>query len=340
MRKTIVACTATALVIGAGTATASSLISGSQIRNGTLTSADVKNGSLRGADIRKGTITKNRLSPTLRKQLALLTAQSSGGTKVGPQGPKGDPGGNGGKGDKGDAGANGLDSDQPRTVTDGSLRGFTLAPYGDNSTVDGRGTENTAPNGTITFEAPPTPSALGTKAMRMTSKDGDPSTDPDAGRTVVAYAPLPVGTDKPLLRELTTADYESYVAHLGTQPNALDVAMKFEVLKADVGTPSGYTTVVFEPYQNGDPDVAGVWHRHYVRSGKVWSSRTPTSGNCTQAVPCPFDQFITENPDAIVQTAKLVIGQNSGIGWPGFSAFVDDVRLGFDGDFTRYDLGG
>ena len=43
---------------------------------------------------------------------------------------------------------------------------------------------------------------------------------------------------------------------------------------------------------------------------------------------------------AVVQTSKLVIGQNSGAAWPGFDGFVDDVRLGLDGEFTRYDLGG
>jgi hypothetical protein len=52
-----------------------------------------------------------------------------------------------------------------------------------------------------------------------------------------------------------------------------------------------------------------------------------------------MSRFIALNLDARVTTLKLRIGQNSGEGWTGFVGYVDDVRLGFDGDFDRYDLG-
>ena len=105
---------------------------------------------------------------------------------------------------------------------------------------------------------------------------------------------------------------------------------------------SGYTTVVFEPYENSSPEALNEWHGHSFDRGKVWSTQAASSANqsdCTQASPCPFETFAEENPNAIVQAVKLRIGQNSGAGWPGFVGYVDDVRLGF-GPVVRYDLGG
>ena len=105
---------------------------------------------------------------------------------------------------------------------------------------------------------------------------------------------------------------------------------------------SGYTTVVFEPYQNDSPETLNEWHGHSFDRGKVWSTQAASSANpsdCTQADPCPFSTFALENPNAIVQTVKLRIGQNSGDGWPGFVGYVDDFSLGF-GPVVRYDLGG
>jgi hypothetical protein len=95
MRKTLIACVVTALLVGGGTAVASSLITGADIKNGSLTGADIKNGSLTGkdiknrsitrADIKKATITESRLAQGVRAKL-----NKSG--QPGPQGPKGDTG--------------------------------------------------------------------------------------------------------------------------------------------------------------------------------------------------------------------------------------------------------
>lgn len=248
----------------------------------------------------------------------------------GPAGAKGDPGdrgaagGKGDKGDKGDPGqpgANGLDSDQTRVVTATALYGFVLAPKGDNN--------DTTDNGTLGFATPPVAPNLGTKSLELTATTGKP---------VVVYVPLPAGTEKPLLAELTKASYESLVK---SEPqSALDVALQIEVTGSTAKKfPSGYTTVVYEPYQNGSPDVPGVWHRHSFDNGKVWSSQALPSNHCTQAEPCSFHTFVEENPNAVVQTVKFRIGQNSGQGWPGFDGFVDDFSYGF-GPVVRYDFGG
>jgi hypothetical protein len=201
-----------------------------------------------------------------------------------------------------------------------------LAPKGDNG--------DTTDNGTVEFSKPPVPSTLGDSALKFTSSNGKP---------VVAYLPLPSGYDAtkgplPLLGDVTKVSYASLIH---TQPQtALDVGFQFEVVGSSATRfASGYTTVVFEPYQNGSSEKLDEWHRHAVDVSKVWSTQALPSGNCTQAVPCPFRVFREENPNAQVLTAKLRIGQNSGQGWQGFEGYVDDIDFGF-GPVVRYDLGG
>jgi hypothetical protein len=67
-----------------------------------------------------------------------------------------------------------------------------------------------------------------------------------------------------------------------------------------------------------------------------------SDGKCQNSAAggCTIDELVGATPGATIQRARLEIGQNSGAGWPGFDSNTDDVRLGFDGDFLRYDLGG
>lgn len=190
-------------------------------------------------------------------------------------------------------------------------RGVVLAPCGDNSAVDGRGGESTVDDGTLTFAAPPAAAELGTRAARIYTKDGNPATDPDAGRAVVAYLPLRGAA-------------------------ALDIAFKMEVYATGTGM---YRTLVYEPCQNGS-DVIGQWIEHDVLGGQIWSSNIANSNPCSQAVTCSIADYLTLNPNARVLSAKFVIGQNPGQGWPGFIGWLDDARLGFNGQTARYDFGG
>jgi hypothetical protein len=102
--KTILACVATALIVGATTATAASLI----------TSKDIQDGSIQNRDIRPAVLTMSRLAPTTQK--LIREKGSGGGGAPGPQGEKGDKGATGddgakgatgSKGEKGDTGAKG-----------------------------------------------------------------------------------------------------------------------------------------------------------------------------------------------------------------------------------------
>ena len=62
MRRVLLACVVTALVVGAGTATAAKLITSSDIKDGTIKGADIKNGTIKHDDVKKSTITRDRLA--------------------------------------------------------------------------------------------------------------------------------------------------------------------------------------------------------------------------------------------------------------------------------------
>ena len=98
MRKTVLACVATTLAVGATTATAATLITSSQIKDGTIQNRDVK----------KGAISLNRLTPGVQQQLArALANRTVAASSQGTPGAKGDTGAQGAKGDTGATGAAG-----------------------------------------------------------------------------------------------------------------------------------------------------------------------------------------------------------------------------------------
>ena len=284
-----------------------------------------------GADGPDGTPRARRAPPGLQGVPGANGADGEPGHKglTGDKGDKGDPGidgtngtngANGAKGDPGAAGTNGADgadSDDLRPVTATQLNGFTLAPNGDNG--------DAGPNGSVTFAAVANaPKGAGVLDMQTIT-----------GKSVVAYLPSAAGR---LLSELTSFGYASNVI---SAPNtAYDVTAQIEVVKsAATAFASGYTTVVFEPYVNGNQGTLG-WHRNDVVHGKVWSTKALPSGDCSQAVPCPFSQFIAENPQAIVLSApKFRIGQNSGTPANDAGHYqVDDVIYGF-GTAVDFNLG-
>jgi Collagen triple helix repeat (20 copies) len=236
---------------------------------------------------------------------------------TGDAGLPGDPGATGATGVTGATGATGASSDALRSVTAANLNGFVLAPNGDNG--------DTTPNGTLSFvAASDAPKGANVLDMQTTT-----------GKSVVAYLPSAAGR---LLSELTSFGYASKVI---TQPNtAYDVTAQIEVYKSTATHfSSGYTTVVYEPYVNGYQGTVG-WHRNDVVHGKVWSTQALPSGDCSQAVPCPFSTFVAENPQAyIVSAPKLRIGQNSGTPATDAGEYqVDDVIYGF-GTALNFDLG-
>ena len=89
-----------------------------------ITSKDIQNGTIKPVDLNK-----------LKSTAAASSLQPSQGS-LAPTAPMER---NGAAGAAGRPGADGLNSGDPRVVTAGDLSGWLLAPYGDNSVVDGRG---------------------------------------------------------------------------------------------------------------------------------------------------------------------------------------------------------
>lgn len=292
------------ILVGAGGATAASFISGSKIRPRSLPANRIKHGSVSGAE----------LSPSVRAALKSRAA-------------KGDRGATGQTGQQGPAGSSNA---SPTVVTAADLKGFTFRPGGDDAAAN---------NGTLTFTPGPATPPLGQSSLKMVTTNGK--------NVRLDFPPFP-GNDKPLFADMSTAVYSSFINSQGNTPNtSLDVTYKVTVTGASTGTQTGFSTFVFDPSNNSDqgPTTTGAWHRHYPQRGK-WYSTTPLTGgpgtsSCanTVATLCTMQQLAAASPGAVVQSVHLDIGQNNGAD-AGFSANVDDLRLGFTGSFSRYDLGG
>jgi hypothetical protein len=115
VRRTLIACAVTALLVGGGTATAQQLITGDDVKNGSLTSADIKynslthrdidDDSLLSRDIRNGQVDLEDLSDGVQSKLD----ESSGNGKDGAAGPQGPAGSQGKQGEQGKPGKDGKD---------------------------------------------------------------------------------------------------------------------------------------------------------------------------------------------------------------------------------------
>jgi hypothetical protein len=331
MRTSItIACAAMAFVaVAGGTAEATGLIHTANIANGAITFDKLSPGvqkhvwerGAKGPDGPAGTtgVTGSMGAtgaPGPRGATGVQGAKGENGL-AGESGASGAAGARGVEGDTGPAGPAGADSDDVRPVTATSPNGFVLNANGDNG--------DASPNGTVSFvAAADAPRGHDVLDMQTTT-----------GKSVVAYLPAAAGR---LLSELTSFGYASKVI---SSPNpAYDVTAQIEVVRSGAAKyPSGYTTVVFEPYVNGNQGTVG-WHRNDVVHGKVWSTQALPSGDCSQAAPCAFSTFIAENPQATVLSApKFRIGQNSGTPLTDAGHYqVDDVIYGF-GSALNFDLG-
>jgi hypothetical protein len=111
----------------------------------------------------------------------------------------------------------------------------------------------------------------------------------------------------------------------------------------------GFTTFVFEPYQNAaaganapQPVVANIWQEWDVDSGQFWSSRTATGGGSCNVVAggggAPFYTLAglqASCPDAVVVGFGVNIGSNN----PSYDVYADLVNFnGTTYDFELYEV--
>jgi hypothetical protein len=96
-------------------------------------------------------------------------------------------------------------------------------------------------------------------------------------------------------------------------------------------TAGGFTTLVFEPYQNVDQHtiVPGRWEKWDVDAGQFWSSRSSTEGTCVLVAGAGGPPFYTLAaiktmcPNAVVVGIGVNIGSNN----PGYTVATDGVQF-------------
>lgn len=197
-------------------------------------------------------------------------------------------------------------------------------------------------------------SATTTVVVRPSSPNGWASADTRPGGAITfvadATSPLPGGALE-LTTDGTNAAKAQYlrgentalsgVTELGywnrTVAGPAVAAASFQlVVDLNGGTlaDGGFTTFVYEPYQNGG--VQPGWAYYDVDAGQMWSSRSFSSGSCSISAGFGGAPFYTlaglqaACPDAVV----IGIGANVGSFNPGYTTLVDGVT--FNG--TEYDF--
>jgi hypothetical protein len=254
----------------------------------------------------------------------------------GPQGPRGDTGARGPEGPTGPQGAQGAQGPQGDTGAKGDTgpQGPAGPPGGTPIVIDDQHLDgwvlHPGANGATGFATGPATPPLGTGWLDMSTPDG---TDVEA-----VLPPFP-GNDQPLLADVTTATYSAYINNQGSDSSD-DIAFEIDVTGAATSAANGASTFVFEPAKNSSQGAiaTNTWQRWYPSRGLWWSTNALTGGACSQASPCPLQTLVTDNASAVVQSVHLDAGLSGANA--GFDAHVDDVRIGFDGIASRYDLGG
>lgn len=187
--------------------------------------------------------------------------------------------------------------------------------------TQGWSTADTRPGGSVTFVAD-SDAPLGEGALQLTT---------DA--TTTAKAQYLHDADV-ALDAVTELSY--YTKQVSGPPHA-DPSYQL-LVDLNGATTGGFTTFVYEPYQNGVV-TPGVWQQWDVDQGTFWSSRSFTDGGtCTVLAGgggAPFymlQQLQTMCPDAVAVGFGVNIGSNN----PGYVVRTDAVV--FNGTTYNFEL--
>lgn len=114
---------------------------------------------------------------------------------------------------------------------------------------------------------------------------------------------------------------------------SLQLDIDYDSTDGDAGPQS---RIVYEPYYQADVSK-GAWQDWNAREGKWWAVLAPGNLSCPQASPCPYSDFVTAFPHAVVRGSLAL---KAGGPWgPGFSGNVDGLYMGFaDGTSRTYDF--
>ena len=314
---------------GTGSATAGVLI----------TSGKIKDGTIQGRDIKKGTITSDKLSKGVRRELLKVG-------KPGATGAKGDTGATGATGPAGGTttvqgsapqqGAAGKDGANPATlVASSGDQGWALTGGSSSSTDD-------------------PPASLTGGALHL---QGGFDNTTVAGAIGLSHAYT--ATTSPLLNTLKALSYDFTMSKRRDQSEEAP-SIHVAVLNASSPTAAdpnhtSFTNFVFEPYMqktstNGLVFDLDKTYSMNAMTGRWWSTSKvgncidPTSADCIQqSNPVTWDRIVALNPKANIINISVDNGNTSGpnkVLGPEFAADVDNLVVGFGSTFTRFDLGG
>ena len=186
--------------------------------------------------------------------------------------------------------------------------------------TQGWSTADTRPGGAVNFVVDPT-APRGAGALQLTTD-----------LTVTAKAQFLHGANTPLADVTELSYYTKQVAPPGPIADP-----SYQVITNLNGT-SGFTTLVYEPYQNPQQGliVNNVWQQWDVDAGLFWSTRTVTCSNGiiagTPGGPATYTlaQIKATCPNAVVIGFGVNIGTNN----PGYNVETDL----FDFNGTVYDF--
>lgn len=200
-----------------------------------------------------------------------------------------------------------LAAEPPIVVTPTATQGWTTA--------------DSTPGGAVGFVSDAT-APLGAGALQLTT---------DTTTAAKAQYMHPAAT---ALADVSELSYQAKQVAPATAPDAFYADPSYQLTALLNGT-TGFTTLVFEPYQNAAQGsiVNNTWQRWDVAAGVVWSTRTVTCSNGT-LVPRPamytLAQIKSTCPDAVVTGYGVNIGSNN----PSYNVETD----AFDFNGTVYDF--
>ena len=124
----------------------------------------------------------------------------------------------------------------------------------------------------------------------------------DATTPSGAHRPRPAPCDNAPLSSLKTLSYDFRIIKRPAGNSVIAPTIHVTVLKANTGTPSGFTNFVFEPYMQGD---FGLNQRYSLDalSGKWWATRT--AGGINQSNPADLGRGHRQEPGRHHQRDQL-----------------------------------
>ncbi len=233
-----------------------------------------------------------------------------------------------------------------------------LAAVGDPSAPDQ--VNNIVDPSTLTLPpipAPPTPGPTATTVIvRPSNTQGWSETDTRPGGVLSfvndATSPLPTGSLKLTTNSATTAKVQYMHASSTSITDVLSLSYSTKQNSAGFvsGDPSyqlpvfangttGFTTFVYEPYQNGTV-TNGAWQTWDVSGGQFWSTKTVTCSGGTITAGAGGPPFYTLTQIKTICPAAKVIGYGVNVGSnnPSYDVQTDKFVFGTTTTTTTYDF--